>query len=147
MGSFTLQANVAAPIDVVFDVLTDHRRYDEFTPIRVSSLEREGETHPNGVGAIRTLKVLGPPIREQVVGFERPTKFSYRMLSGMPVREHVGTVELAPVATGTHVDYRVDTSPSLPIPDAAWTAGNKPAISRLLKGVVTEAERRARTGS
>ena len=100
MASFTLEREVAAPPEVVFDVLTDHRGYAEITPVRKVELEREGEPAPNGVGAIRVLHSVGPPLREEVIGFERPGRFSYRMLSGAPVRDHVGTVSLSPRAPG-----------------------------------------------
>lgn len=144
MATFTLHATVAAPSDIVFDVLTDHRRYADFTPVRASTLEREGQADANGVGAIRVLKILGPPIREEVTVFERPTLFSYRMLSGAPVREHSGEVQLSPEGDRTRVRYTVVTTPSIPVPDGAWAAVNKPIIGQLLKGVVKESERRAR---
>jgi hypothetical protein len=40
MATFTLNSTVAAPIEVVFDVLTDHRGYAKLTPLRSSTLER-----------------------------------------------------------------------------------------------------------
>ena len=46
MASFTFVREVAAPPEVVFDVLTDHRGYAEITPLRKSELEREGEPAP-----------------------------------------------------------------------------------------------------
>ena len=107
---------MAAPPETVFDVLTDHRRYAEITPLRKAELEREGEPAPNGVGAIRVLSVvLGPPMREEVIAYERPRRFSYKLLSGLPVRDHVGTVELTADGGGTEVVYAVQTTPTLPL--------------------------------
>ena len=72
MASFTYVRQVAAPPEIVFDVLTDHRRYTEITPLRRAELEREGEPAPNGLGAIRVLAALpGPPMREEVIAYER----------------------------------------------------------------------------
>src|SRR5688572_22873562 len=96
MASFTYERQVAAPPETVFAVLADHRRYAEITPMRRSELEREGEPSPNGVGAIRVLSSVGPPLREEVLIYEPPRRLSYTLLSGAPVRDHVGTVELAP---------------------------------------------------
>jgi hypothetical protein len=53
--SFTLNADVAAPPAVVWEVLTDHRRYANISRLRSSELEREGDPAPDGVGAIRVL--------------------------------------------------------------------------------------------
>ncbi len=146
MSSFTLMRDVAAPPEVVFGVLTDHRGYAEITPVRRVELEREGEPAPNGVGAIRVLHVVGPPLREEVLTYEPPRRFSYRLLSGAPVRDHVGTVELTPDGGGTRVTYAVRTMPTVPVGGAVVVGVVKLAIKQLLNGVVTESERRAASG-
>jgi hypothetical protein len=134
---------VAASPEVVFDVLTDHRGYADITPMRKSLLEREGEPAPNGVGAIRALHSVGPPLREEVVSYERPSRFSYKVLSGIPVRDHVGTVLLTKEGPGTKVTYAVHTTPTLPLAGGAVVAVTKLAIKQLLNGITTESERRA----
>jgi uncharacterized protein YndB with AHSA1/START domain len=143
MASFTLEREVAAPPEVVFDVLVDHRGYSKLTPLRKSVLEREGDPAPNGVGAIRVLSAVGPPLREEVLAYEPPSRFSYTVLSGAPVRDHVGTVELTPEGGGTKLTYAVRMMPTLPVGGAAVVAIVKLAIKQLLNGVVAEAERRA----
>ena len=52
--------------------------------MRKSVLEREGDPAPNGVGAIRVLSSVGPPLREEVIAYQPPTRFSYKLLSGAP---------------------------------------------------------------
>lgn len=143
MASFTLFREVKAPPEVVFDVLTDHRRYADITPMRKSVLEREGEPDPNGVGAIRVLSSIGPPLREEVIAFEPSTRFSYKLLSGAPVRDHVGTVLLEPAGAGTKVTYALRTTPTLPVVGGAVVGVTKLAIKSLLDGIVAESERRA----
>jgi hypothetical protein len=123
-------------------VLTDHNGYADCTPLRRVDLEREGDPPPNGVGAIRVLHAVGP-IREEVLTYEPPTRFSYRLLSGAPMRDHVGTVTLEPDGSGTRVVYALDTTPTIPLAGGAVLAIVKLSIRRLLKGVVDEAERRA----
>ena len=146
MASFTYTRQVAAPPEVVFDVLTDHRRYSEITGLRKSVLEREGEPAPNGVGAIRKLSAAGPPLREEVLAYEPSSRFSYKLLSGLPVRDHVGTVELTPQAGGTRVVYAVRTTPTVPLVGSAIVGGVKLGIKQLLGGVAKESERRAANG-
>ncbi|MFN8163523.1 MAG: SRPBCC family protein [Solirubrobacterales bacterium] len=143
MASFTIQRSVTASPETVFDVLTDHRLYAAITPMRRSALEREGEPAPNGVGAIRVLTSVGPPLREEVIAYEPPSRFSYKLLSGAPVRDHVGTVELSPEGGGTRMVYAVRTTPTLPYVGAAVVAVVKLAIKSLIKGISAEAERRA----
>jgi uncharacterized protein YndB with AHSA1/START domain len=145
MATFTIERTIAAPPDVVFDILTDHRRYAAMTPLRGSELEREGEPAPNGVGAIRVLRAVGPPMREEVTAYEPPHRFSYRMLSGAPLRDHVGDVTLEPAVGGTRVVYRIDSTPTVPVVGHAMLGVLRVALSRLLAGVDREAERRGKS--
>jgi uncharacterized protein YndB with AHSA1/START domain len=147
VASFTLVREVDAAPEVVFDVLTDHRRYSELTPLRKSVLEREGEPAPNGVGSIRKLTAVGPPMREETIAYQRPDRFSYTVLSGLPVRDHVGTVLLEPAGDGTKVTYAVRTTPTIPLAGVLVVAAIKQAITQLLNGVSAEAERRAPTAN
>lgn len=147
MASFTLEREIGAPPEVVFDVLTDHRRYADLTRLRRSELEREGEPAPNGVGAIRVLRAVGPPLREEVIAYERPSRFSYTLLSGLPVRDHVGTVELSPgEGGGTKLVYAVRTEPTVPLGGGVVVALVRQGIQQLLAGVAKEAERRSPVG-
>jgi len=146
VASFTLTREIAAPAEVVFDVLTDHAGYAKLTPLRRSELEREGTPEPNGIGAIRKLTAVGPPMREEVIAFERPRRFSYTVLSGLPVRDHVGTVELSEQGGRTAMVYAVRTHPTIPVVGFAVVAGMKQAIKGLVDGVAKEAERRAAGG-
>jgi len=146
VASFTLTCEIAAPPETVFEVLTDHRRYAEMTQLRRSELEREGVPAPNGVGAIRKLTVVGPPMREEVIAFEAPSRFSYTVLSGLPVRDHVGTVELAAEGDGTRMVYAVRTQPTLPLVGGVVVAVIRQAIKGLIDGVAKESEHRAAGG-
>jgi uncharacterized protein YndB with AHSA1/START domain len=146
MASFTFKREIAAPPETVFEVLTDHRGYPKITALRKSVLEREGEPAPNGVGAIRVLSSVGPPLREQVIVYEPSTRFSYKLISGAPVRDHVGTVELTPRGTGTRMVYAVHTTPTLPLAGVAVVGAMKLAIKSLIRGVAVESERRAVVG-
>jgi uncharacterized protein YndB with AHSA1/START domain len=147
MASFTFSRQVDAPPEVVFDVLTDHRGYAGITPLRKSELEREGDTSPNGVGAIRVLSSVGPPLREEVIVYEPSSRFSYKLLSGAPVRDHVGTVLLEPDGAGTEVTYAVRTNPTIPLFGAVAVAVARFGVKQLVDGIVAEAERRAVAGA
>jgi len=146
MASFRFERDVAAPPETIFSVVTEHHLYAKITPMRKSALEREGEPAPNGVGAIRVLTSVGPPLREEVIAYESPNRFSYKLLSGLPVRDHVGTVELTPSEGGTRVVYAVRTTPTLPLVGAAVIVVVKQGVKALLNGIVKESERRAANG-
>jgi uncharacterized protein YndB with AHSA1/START domain len=146
MASFTLTREIGAPPETVFAVLTDHRKYSDLTPLRKSELEREGEPAPNGLGAIRKLSAVGPPLREEVIAYEPVERFSYKLLSGLPVRDHVGTVELTAGGNGTKMVYAVRTQPTVPVVGAVVVAVVRQAVKGLIDGIAKESERRAAAG-
>jgi uncharacterized protein YndB with AHSA1/START domain len=143
MASFTFVRQIQAEPGVVFELLTDHRGYVDLTSLRRVTLEREGDPPPNGVGAIRVLHAFGPPLREEVLAYQPPGRFSYKLLSGLPVRDHVGTVELTAEGGGTRVVYAVRTNPTVPVAGRAVVAAVRQGIKQLLNGIAAEAERRA----
>ncbi len=143
MASFTIVREIAAPPETIFEVLVDHRAYSKITPLRRSELEREGEPAPNGAGAIRVLRAVGPPLREEILTYEEPSRYSYKLLSGLPVRDHIGTVELTAHEDGTRMTYAVRTMPTVPLVGLAVVGMVKLGVKQLIDGVSAEAERRA----
>ena len=104
MIEFTPTRTSTASIETLFDVMTDHRGLVDTTwMFRRTTLEREGTAAQNGVGAIRRLVAIGPPFIEEIVEYERPTRWAYTLLSGAPIRDHLGTIELREAGTGTQV--------------------------------------------
>lgn len=146
MASFVLNREIAASPERVFDTITDHRRYLEFTPIRRAELEVEGSPEPNGKGAVRALHVVGPPIRERVIAYERPHLFTYELVSGLPLRDHIGTVELGDSLGGTAMTYAVQTTPTIPVVGFVVVEAMKLALSRLMAAVAADAEEREVAG-
>ena len=140
MIDFTIERTVAAPVETVFARLTDHRAYASMTPMRQSVLETEGEPAPNGVGAVRRLSLVGPPLRERVTAYDEPAHFAYTLLSGLPVREHVGDVRLEPTGAGTRLVYRVTSHAKLKAAEPVLGVVLKRAIGQLVDGIAKAAE-------
>lgn len=116
MRVFEVHRTAAAKPETVFDVFTDHRGYANLVGmIKSSELEQEGDPAPNGLGAIRVIRLPGATVREQVTEFDRPAQYSYRMLRGAaPLRDFVATVTLRPNDEGgTEVTYLVTEDPSV----------------------------------
>jgi hypothetical protein len=131
-----------APPDVVFDVLTDARRYPDYTPIRRVAMEREGEGEANGVGAIRALHLAGSPVRELVTDHVRPGRFAFEVLSGGGVRAYEGTLTFEPAAGGTDVTYAIELEPLVPGTGFATAAAFRGAVEVLMRLADHEARRR-----
>ena len=144
MIEFTLSRTTTAPIETVFDALTDHRAIAGYTrAVRRSTLDREGVPAPNGVGAVRRLEAVGPALLEEIIAYQRPTGYTYKLVSGAPVRDHVGTVELREAGTGTEVSWHLRSTPTIPGSNWLLSAVLHRVIGELLKGAVNAAEGRA----
>lgn len=63
--------------------------------------EREGEEHPNGIGAVRHI----PPRREEVVAYDPPRHYGYVALAGPPPRGFRADVTLEPWGTDTLIRW------------------------------------------
>ena len=144
MIDFTLTGTSTAPIDTVFDAMTDHRGIADCVWFcRRSTLNREGTPAPNGVGAIRRLVAIGPPFVEEIIEYQRPTRYAYKMLSGAPTRDHIGTIVLREAGTGTEVSWHLRATVKIPGVDWLMLPVSKKIIDILLKGGIAAAEKRS----
>jgi uncharacterized protein YndB with AHSA1/START domain len=113
----TSETTVAAPIDTVWDKLSDHVGMSQWGAGLTVTMDRVGAPDPNGVGAVRRIDTPGPgpDIVEEVVSFEVPHVLGYKALSGTPFPGYTGEVRLTPADAGTHISYTVSTTASFPL--------------------------------
>lgn len=111
---YSVSLHVNAAPKTVWEVISDHPRMAQWTPFRKVVLERPGHPHPHGVGAVRSLYLLGPPTREEVVEFDPPHHLRYRLLSGLPFRDYVGEITVEPEGTGTRLSTKLQFRTRIP---------------------------------
>jgi hypothetical protein len=113
----TSQTTVAAPIDTVWDKLSNHVGMSTWGPGITVTMDRLGTEDPDGVGAIRRIAAPGPgpDIVEEVVSFSAPNLLGYKALSGTPFPGYAGEVRLTPAGAGTHINYTVSSTASFPL--------------------------------
>lgn len=143
MPGFLITKQINAPVETVFDVLTDHAGTTEFMPGPVTfTLEREGAPEKNGVGAVRKISGAGPAIREEVVAYDAPTRFSYSIISGAPVKDHRGDVVLEAKGGGTFMTYRITFDTPLLL-KPIMLGVMRGVVGQLVSGIVKTSEARA----
>jgi uncharacterized protein YndB with AHSA1/START domain len=125
MHEIVMRQRFTAAPDRVFAALTDHAALGSWLPANVR-LETPGTPSPNGLGAVRVVRVRGLPIREQVTRFEAPRAMDYRVISGAPFQDHLGEIHVTPDGDGTLVDYRIRF-------DWPWYAGGA-LVGQLVAG-------------
>jgi hypothetical protein len=94
-----------ASIESVWATLEDYATWSSWGPWDTSAIERPGDTMPAGLGAIRRLRIGRRVLREETSLFEPMREMHYRVLSGIPVRDYEGVVELRALASGTHITW------------------------------------------
>jgi uncharacterized protein YndB with AHSA1/START domain len=137
----TSQTTVAAPIDVVWDKLSNHVGMSHWGPGVTVTMDKLGAPDPNGVGAVRRIASPGPgpDIVEEVVVFEPPRLLGYKALSGTPFPGYVGEVRLTEAGAGTHISYTISSTATFPLVKAPLAA----LCQVLLRFLVRASKKRA----
>ena len=85
MFTIKVQRLVKAPIDQVFEAISDHANYAAFPAIDGSELLQEGRQERNGLGAFRSVKMNGFQVWERITAFERPVHMQYKIEKAKPL--------------------------------------------------------------
>lgn len=130
----TATATVAAPVARVWAVLSDHEGMANWGPGMKVTLVRPGTPERNGVGAQRRLQMgPAPAFVEEITAFEPEQRLTYRAVSGIPLRNYVGDVQLRAVGAGTEIRYTVSADNRIPGAAAVLANGLLFALKRAAK--------------
>ena len=142
MESIHVTRTIPAPPEAVFDRLADHANYDRFRGVHGSRLLREGEPPPDGLGAVREIKVRPLTFHEEITAFERPTRFDYLIVKlNVPFKHHGGSIRLTPDGDGTHVDWRSSYEVPTPLVGRLQEVVWKGLLVRGFRRVLEDVER------
>jgi hypothetical protein len=113
MGSKAVEQTATTPAraDVVFGLLRDGATWPEWSPIDSYELERPARDEPEGLGAIRRFRTGRYLMREEIVELVPGRRFSYRLLSGLPVLGYRADVDLEPNGNGTVIRWHASFVP------------------------------------
>ena len=103
-----------AGVAAVFALLADGNTWPQWTTIESFELERAGDPPPEGLGAIRIYRRGRTTGRDQIEKLVPDRHFGYEALSGLPVRDYHGTVDLETTATGSIIRWRSSFLPKVP---------------------------------
>lgn len=105
-------ARIQAPIELVFETLSDHESMHTWPGVSKSKLVTEGSPR-NGVGAVRALKTGGLTLHEEVVLYESPNRYDYTIIKGLAV-DHLGSVRLTEDGEFVEVAWEIQMSSKIP---------------------------------
>lgn len=143
MRTITVQRTIKAPIERVFEQISDHARYKEFGGLKDSFLVREGRTEKNGVGALREIDAGLAWFQEEITVFERPTRMDYLIVKSRPPIEHQGgSVRLRAIPEGTEVTWTSTMRIKIPLIGGLLTALAVPQLGKGFGGMLKAIERK-----
>ena len=97
----TVRRFIAAPPEVVFDLIADNSAWGRWAIGLESEREAEGHDHPDGVGAIRKVGRAPVASREEITAFDPPRSLSYKLLTGLPLQDYEASVMVEQVTDGS----------------------------------------------
>jgi uncharacterized protein YndB with AHSA1/START domain len=131
-------ARFSVPPERLFEVLADHEGMRSWTGADVTVIAGPGD---GGLGTMRRVKIGPLTIDEEVVFFDPPHRFIYRIVRGLPVKYHQGEVRVSPWGDGgSELHWDITLVSSIPgvVPAIAATLG--PGLNRALRKLATELE-------
>ncbi len=127
----------------MYALLRDGATWPTWSPIDSFQLERAGEGEPEGLVAIRIFRKGRVTGRDQIVGLVPNRRFSYRHLTGLPVRDYRADVDLESAGGVTRIHWHTAFTPKLPGTGWLWRWG----IGRLVRQSAQGLAVHAQTGS
>ncbi|PTU31735.1 SRPBCC family protein [Stenotrophobium rhamnosiphilum] len=143
MQTIVVKRTIKAPIEKVFDMLSDHANYKDFPGVKDSELVKKGKPHKNGVGAVREIDAGTAWFREEITAYERPVRLDYLITKSRPPMEHKGgSVRLEATAAGTEVTWSSTLRIRIPLIGGLVTKLVAPQLAKAFAGTLKSVEKR-----
>jgi hypothetical protein len=119
-------ARSTADPQTVYDLLVDGSTWPTWSPLQSFTLEKPSPEPPpgashgrgEGLGAVRVFRTGRTASREEVVEVVPARRFSYALLSGLPLRGYRANIDLTPADGGTLIHWR--SSFTAKVPGTGW---------------------------
>ena len=138
--TFASSTRIAAPIEAVWAVMTDHVRYARWGSAKRVTIERRGVPEPNGLGAIRCFHAGPMKVREEVIAWDEPTRMTYRLNSKQFTRRYESDMVLHDDNGVTVLEWSSTFVPRLPGTSRVVRRVYERAVAGFAAGIKAEAE-------
>ncbi len=135
-----VQVDTSADASTVYALLRDGATWPTWSPIDSFHLERAGDREPEGLGAIRIFRKGRVTGRDQTVELVPDRRFSYRHLSGLPVRDYRADVDLESAGGVTRIRWHVSFMPKFPGTGWLWRWGIGRFVRQSARGLAVHAQ-------
>jgi len=123
--------NVNAPLEFVWKEINTF--FDMGIPSVEVIKEKGGDPNNDHKGAIRVVKTGKYAFREELIGYEPYFSYSYRLISGLPARDYVGTIAVTEMGDGrTTISWDVNYRFRFPVPGVTVKRRMKPVLQQMV---------------
>jgi uncharacterized protein YndB with AHSA1/START domain/catechol 2,3-dioxygenase-like lactoylglutathione lyase family enzyme len=124
---------IDAPAEEVWAVISDHEGMAAWTPFKTVRRVADGSPEADGRGSERMLSLPTGTFVEQVVHYEAPRVYRYRIVKGSPFICHQGEIRLEPRGERTELTWTIRFRPKLPGIGRLVAAGFSRVLDRMLR--------------
>jgi len=116
MRAVQVNIHINAPIEQVFEAISDHEQFLRSADGTKTKLLQEGSGERNGLGCVREVSVGKRAwYVEEITAWNRPASFEYTIRrASMPIRHESSCLSFTEVGSGTDVQW--SSRFSIPIP-------------------------------
>ncbi|MBW2606888.1 MAG: SRPBCC family protein [Deltaproteobacteria bacterium] len=136
MTAFSVKKRMKMSANKAWNVFSDF----EHSPIATFTVtvEEKGESDSNGIGTIRIITIGSRQFRERLEALIPPNSLTYSLLSGAPVRNYTGNIDIKSIRNETLITWKVQFKPKIIGTGwiVKWLAKN--TINHILKEIEEE---------
>ena len=115
METIDIAMSIRTPFEGAWELLSDQEGYTFARQVSEATLIEKGREEKNGTGAVLKIRAMGATIFWEVVTFEPPDRFEYRITEfPIPFRHDIGSVELT--SRDDYTDVRWRSAFEVPVP-------------------------------
>ena len=111
MTTLTITRKLDLPVEKVWEIAGDFKKSPG--PGVTVEVENHGDPASQGVGSIRTITIGKVKVRERLESINAPKSFTYRILSGAPMKDHHAKAEFIPQGASTEIRFTYEFTPKI----------------------------------
>lgn len=136
MASVHMTQEFNAPIEIIFDYLSDHNNFGKLLGANITRIKDASEANPNGLGSVRSIKLGIEILQETIVTFDAPRVIEYKISNNVPVNYHLGRLEFTSLDDHkTLLNYSIELESKFSFLDPLVLFGIETTIKRGLKNL------------
>jgi len=130
LKTITIHEQFNAPVNEVFNTLSDHERFGEICGIKMARVQA-GEDGANGLGSVRTIHIGPlPSFQETITKFVPNKLIEYKITQGSPIKNHVGCLLFTEQEGRTVLDYTIQLESKIPFTSSLIKSALENGISK-----------------